>query len=52
MAKLGRHLVCHDLVVDETGRISDYSLRLADHKRKAVETLKRLTLLRCRRRFL
>ena len=43
MAKLGHPtLFCHDLVVDETGRISDYSLRLADHKRKAVEAFKAL----------
>ena len=45
MAKLGHPtLFCHDLVVDETGRISDYSLRLADHKRKAVEAFKALRL--------
>ena len=43
MTKLGHPtLFCHDLVVDETGRISDYSLRLADHKRKAVEAFKAL----------
>ncbi|MEC8332587.1 MAG: bifunctional phosphoserine phosphatase/homoserine phosphotransferase ThrH [Verrucomicrobiota bacterium] len=43
MAKLGHPtLFCHDLIVDETGRISDYSLRLADHKRKAVEAFKAL----------
>lgn len=43
MAKLGHPtLFCHDLVVDESGRISDYSLRLADHKRKAVEAFKAL----------
>ena len=43
MAKLGHPtLFCHDLVVDEAGRISDYSLRLADHKRKAVEAFKAL----------
>ncbi len=43
MARLGHPtLFCHDLVVDETGRISDYSLRLADHKRKAVEAFKAL----------
>ena len=43
MTKLGHPtLFCHDLVVDETGHISDYSLRLADHKRKAVEAFKAL----------
>lgn len=43
MAKLGNPtLFCHDLVIDETGRIADYKLRLADHKRKAVEAFKAL----------
>ena len=43
MAKLGHPtLFCHDLVVDETGRISNYTLRLEDHKRKAVEAFKAL----------
>ncbi len=43
MAKLGHPtLFCHDLVVDNTGRIADYTLRLADHKRKAVEAFKAL----------
>jgi phosphoserine/homoserine phosphotransferase len=38
MAKLGHPtLFCHDLVIDEAGRIADYQLRLKDHKRKAVE---------------
>lgn len=43
MAKLGNPtLFCHDLVIDETGRIADYKLRLPDHKRKAVEAFKAL----------
>ena len=43
MAKLGNPtLLCHDLIIDETGRIADYKLRLADHKRKAVEAFKAL----------
>ena len=43
MAKLGHPtLFCHDLVIDKTGRIADYNLRLADHKRKAVEAFKAL----------
>lgn len=43
MAKLGHPtLFCHDLVIDESGRIADYALRLKDHKRKAVEAFKAL----------
>lgn len=43
MAKLGNPtLFCHDLVIDEAGRIADYRLRLKDHKRKAVEAFKAL----------
>jgi phosphoserine/homoserine phosphotransferase len=43
MAKLGNPtLFCHDLVLDETGRIADYKLRLPDHKRKAVEAFRAL----------
>lgn len=43
MAKLGHPtLFCHDLVIDESGRIADYRLRLKDHKRKAVEAFKAL----------
>ncbi|HAV14174.1 MAG TPA: bifunctional phosphoserine phosphatase/homoserine phosphotransferase ThrH [Opitutae bacterium] len=43
MAKLDYPtLFCHDLVIDETGRIADYRLRLTDHKRKAVEAFQAL----------
>ncbi|MGB0409929.1 MAG: bifunctional phosphoserine phosphatase/homoserine phosphotransferase ThrH [Opitutales bacterium] len=43
MAKLGNPtLFCHDLVIDEAGRIADYRLRLKDHKRKAVEAFRAL----------
>ena len=43
MAKLGNPtLFCHDLVIDDSGRIADYTLRLPDHKRKAVEAFKAL----------
>lgn len=43
MAKLGYPtLFCHDLMIDENGRIADYRLRLKDHKRKAVEAFKAL----------
>lgn len=43
MAKLGNPtLFCHELVIDENNRIADYQLRLADHKRKAVEAFKAL----------
>jgi phosphoserine/homoserine phosphotransferase len=43
MAKLGNPtLFCHDLAIEENGRIADYRLRLKDHKRKAVEAFKAL----------
>ena len=43
MAKLGYPtLFCHDLVIDDDGRIADYRLRLPDHKRKAVAAFKEL----------
>lgn len=43
MKKLGNPtLFCHDLVVDEKGRVLDYTLRQQDQKRKAVEAFKAL----------
>jgi phosphoserine/homoserine phosphotransferase len=43
MAKLGHPtLFCHELVVDEKGRITDYKLRQSDQKRKAVMAFKNL----------
>jgi phosphoserine/homoserine phosphotransferase len=43
MAKLGNPtLFCHELVIDSDNRISDYKLRLQDHKRKAVEAFRLL----------
>lgn len=35
-------IFCHNLEIDQNGRIIDYHLRLKDHKRKAVESLKNL----------
>lgn len=35
-------LFCHELEVDEDGTISDYCLRIADHKRKTVQYLQKL----------
>jgi phosphoserine/homoserine phosphotransferase len=37
-------LFCHDLIVDESGRISDYRLRIPDAKTKTVAALKKLNL--------
>ena len=43
MAKLGNPtLFCHDLEIDNEGRIADYRLRLPDHKRRAVEAFQAL----------
>jgi len=43
MAQLGYPcLFCHSLDVDSSGRISNYRLRIADGKRKAVQALKQL----------
>lgn len=35
-------LFCHELVVEDSGRVSGYRLRLADGKRKAVQSLQQL----------
>lgn len=37
-------LFCHNLIVDEAGRIADYQLRIPDAKTKAVTALKGLNL--------
>ena len=43
MAKLGNPtLFCHELVIDSDNHITDYKLRLQDHKRKAVEAFRLL----------
>ena len=40
MAKLGNPtLLCHTLVIDDSGRIGDWEIRYEDHKRKTVESL-------------
>ena len=40
MAKLGHPtLLCHTLVIDDSGRIEDWEIRFEDHKRKTVEAL-------------
>lgn len=37
MAKLGHPtLLCHNLIIDENGKVADYKLRQADPKRQAV----------------
>ncbi len=35
-------LFCHELIVDDAGRVRDYRLRLRDHKRASVEAFRRL----------
>ena len=35
-------LFCHKLIVDESGRVSDYRLRLRDHKRASVAAFRAL----------
>ena len=43
MAKLGHPtLFCHELEIDDNGRIVNYCLRQPDQKRKAVQALKGL----------
>ncbi len=37
-------LLCHDLIVDSSGKISDYKLRIPDAKTKAVKALQGLNL--------
>ena len=37
-------LFCHDLIVDKSGKITDYRLRISDAKTKAVAALKKLNL--------
>jgi phosphoserine / homoserine phosphotransferase len=37
-------LFCHDLIVDKSGKIADYRLRIPDAKTKAVAALKKLNL--------
>ena len=41
MKQLGQPtLFCHQLVTDESGRVTDYQLRIPDGKRRAVESLR------------
>ncbi len=35
-------LFCHELIVDEAGRVRDYRLRLRDHKRASVQAFREL----------
>ena len=35
-------IFCHELLIDEEGRIADYKLRKADHKRETVKRLHEL----------
>ena len=37
-------LFCHDLIIDNSGRITDYKLRIQDAKTKAVKALQGLNL--------
>ena len=43
LAKLGHPtLLCHTLVIDDTGRIDDWRIRTEDQKRKTVEALREM----------
>ncbi len=43
MAKLGNPtLLCHTLVIEDSGRIEDWEIRCQDHKRKTVESLRQM----------
>ena len=35
-------LFCHELIVDDAGRVRDYRLRLRDHKRESVKVFRQL----------
>ena len=37
-------IFCHDLIIDETGKINDFQLRIHDAKTKAVEAIQGLNL--------
>ncbi len=40
-------LLCHDLLIGDGGRIADYRLRMADHKRAAVAAFRNLNHMVC-----
>ncbi len=43
MAKLGHPtLLCHTLVIDDSGRIEDWEIRCEDQKRRTVESLREM----------
>lgn len=43
MTKLGNPtLLCHTLVIDDTGRIADWEIRCEDHKRKTIQSLQEM----------
>ena len=43
LAKLGHPtLLCHTLVIDDTGRLEDWRIRTEDQKRKTVEALREM----------
>ncbi len=45
MDKLGNPtLLCHTLVIEDSGRISDWTIRLQDQKRRTVEALRAMNL--------